>query len=51
MVGDRISDIKAAKDNGLTAVGCSFDFAKEEELSQADVVINDLIELRRMQFT
>ncbi|GAA0323338.1 HAD family hydrolase [Oceanobacillus oncorhynchi subsp. oncorhynchi] len=51
VVGDRISDIKAAKDNGLTAVGCSFDFAKEEELSQADVVINDLIELRRMQFT
>ncbi|WP_339184182.1 HAD-IA family hydrolase [Oceanobacillus sp. FSL W7-1293] len=51
VVGDRISDIKAAKDNGLTAVGCSFDFAKEEELSQADVVINDLIELRGMQFT
>nr|WP_194165678.1 HAD-IA family hydrolase [Oceanobacillus sp. CFH 90083] len=46
VVGDRLSDIKAAKDNGLTAVGCSFDFAKEEELSQADFVINDLIELK-----
>lgn len=46
VVGDRLSDIKAAKDNGLTAVGCNFDFAKPDELSQADFIINDLLELR-----
>lgn len=45
VVGDRISDIRAAKDNGLMAIGCSFDFAQEDELAQADIVINDLLEL------
>ncbi|MEN1988009.1 HAD hydrolase-like protein [Paenibacillus hubeiensis] len=45
VVGDRLSDIRAAKDNGLTAIGCSFDFAQEDELAQADIVINDLREL------
>lgn len=46
VVGDRLSDIKAAKDNGLVSVGCNFDFAREDELSQADMVINDLMELQ-----
>lgn len=46
VVGDRISDINAAKDNGLVSIGCNFDFAQEEELSQADIVIDDLIELK-----
>ena len=46
VVGDRLSDINAAKDNGLLAIGCNFDFAQEDELAQADVVINDLIELK-----
>jgi phosphoglycolate phosphatase-like HAD superfamily hydrolase len=46
VVGDRLSDIKAAKDNGLVSIGCNFDFAQEEELSQADIVIDDLIELQ-----
>jgi adenosylhomocysteine nucleosidase len=45
VVGDRLSDIKAAKENGLVSIGCNFDFAQEEELSQADIVIDDLIEL------
>jgi adenosylhomocysteine nucleosidase len=45
VVGDRLSDIYAAKDNGLTAIGCNFDFAQEDELTQADLVIDDLIEL------
>jgi phosphoglycolate phosphatase-like HAD superfamily hydrolase len=48
VVGDRLSDIKAAKDNGLVSIGCNFDFAQEEELLQADVVINDLIELKAL---
>ena len=46
VVGDRISDINAAKDNGLVSIGCNFDFAQEEELSQADIIIDDLIELK-----
>jgi phosphoglycolate phosphatase-like HAD superfamily hydrolase len=48
VVGDRLSDIMAAKDNGLVSIGCNFDFAQEEELSQADLVIDDLIELKEI---
>ncbi|MBS4208913.1 HAD hydrolase-like protein [Bacillus sp. FJAT-50079] len=46
VVGDRLSDINAAKDNGLIAIGCHFDFAQEEELVQADFVIDNLMELK-----
>lgn len=46
VVGDRLSDINAAKDNGLIAIGCNFDFAQENELTQANFVIDDLIELK-----
>ncbi|MEI4799826.1 HAD hydrolase-like protein [Bacillus sp. FJAT-51639] len=46
VIGDRLSDINAAKDNGLIAIGCNFDFAQEDELAQADFVINDLMELK-----
>ncbi|MEE6449238.1 HAD hydrolase-like protein [Gottfriedia acidiceleris] len=46
VVGDRLSDINAAKDNGLIAIGCNFNFAQEDELAQADFVIDDLIELK-----
>ena len=45
VVGDRLSDINAAKENGLISIGCNFDFAQEDELAQADLVIDDLIEL------
>ena len=48
VVGDRLSDINAAKDNGLIAIGCNFDFAQEDELAQADLVIDDLIELKTL---
>lgn len=45
-MGDRLSDINAAKENGLIAIGCNFDFAQEDELTQADIVIDDLMELK-----
>ena len=45
VVGDRLSDINAANENGLVSIGCNFDFAQENELKQADMVIDDLIEL------
>ncbi|MDR7072451.1 HAD family hydrolase [Fictibacillus barbaricus] len=48
VVGDRLSDIMAAKENNLFAVGCNFDFAQENELSQADIVIDDLQELKTL---
>ncbi|MDI2586244.1 HAD hydrolase-like protein [Psychrobacillus sp. NEAU-3TGS] len=46
VVGDRLSDINAAKENDLIAIGCNFDFAKEDELAQAVWVIDDLNELK-----
>ncbi|MBD7909427.1 HAD family hydrolase [Sporosarcina gallistercoris] len=46
VVGDRLSDFYAARDNGLTSIGCNFDFAQEEELAMADFVIDDLGELK-----
>ncbi|MCA0147261.1 HAD hydrolase-like protein [Rossellomorea vietnamensis] len=48
VVGDRLSDIHAAKDNGLISIGCRFNFAREEELAQADVIIEDLLELKML---
>lgn len=50
VVGDRLSDINAARDNRLMAVGCNFDFAQADELVQADVVIDDLMELKNIVF-
>lgn len=46
VIGDRLSDINAAKSNGLIAIGCHFDFAQEDELSQADEIIDDLLEIK-----
>ncbi len=47
VVGDRLSDINAKKKKmSLIAIGCNFDFAQEEELAQADIVIDDLLELK-----
>lgn len=48
VIGDRLSDINAAKDNNLTAIGCRFDFAQEEELAQADFVVEDLMEIKNL---
>ncbi|MFJ7512667.1 HAD hydrolase-like protein [Peribacillus simplex] len=45
VVGDRSSDISAAKDNDLIAVGVNFDFAQEDELKQADFVVNNFKEI------
>lgn len=45
VVGDRASDILAAKDNQLVAIGVNFDFAQEAELLLADFIINNFKEL------
>ncbi|MEC1177810.1 HAD hydrolase-like protein [Metasolibacillus meyeri] len=41
VVGDRASDINAARHNQLTSIGVRFDFAQESELAQADYVVDD----------
>jgi len=46
VIGDRLSDIQAAKQNNLHSIGCRFDFSQENELAQADFVIDDLMEIR-----
>jgi len=46
VIGDRLSDINGAKSNGLISIGCNFDFAQEAELSQADIIIDSLLELK-----
>jgi phosphoglycolate phosphatase len=45
MVGDRRSDIQAAKDNGIWSIGCRFGFANDEELRGADVIIHQFSEI------
>ena len=46
VIGDRLSDFQGAERNDFLSIGCKFDFSKVEELTQADVVVNDLIEIR-----
>lgn len=48
VIGDRLSDIQAAKQNNLHSIGCRFDFSQENELAQADFVIDDLTEIRNV---
>jgi phosphoglycolate phosphatase len=50
VIGDRLSDIDAAKSNGLVAIGCDFDFAQESEMKEADIIIEDLNELKAIIF-
>ena len=45
VVGDRSSDILAAKDNHLLSIGVRFDFAQEDELSLADYIVDSFGEL------
>lgn len=49
VVGDRLSDINGAKDNGLIAIAANFDFAQAQELQQADHIIDDLKELLTLE--
>jgi len=42
MVGDRLSDIRAAHKNGLWAIGCSFGVAEGDEMEEADFRIDSL---------
>ncbi|MCU9615115.1 HAD hydrolase-like protein [Caldibacillus lycopersici] len=46
MVGDRSSDVKAGKENGLIVVGCDYaDFKKAGELEGADIIVTEFKEI------
>ncbi|MGE7979000.1 NIF family HAD-type phosphatase [Psychrobacillus sp. NPDC093200] len=49
VIGDRSSDINAAKDNNLIAIGVEFDFSQPEELEKANYIVKDLREV--LEFT
>jgi len=48
VIGDRLSDINAAKENNFVSIGCNFDFAQADELAHADYVIESLLELKEL---
>lgn len=48
IIGDRLSDIMAGKSNNIKAIGCNFYFSKEEELLEANYVVNSLSELKEI---
>ncbi|MBL4935055.1 HAD family hydrolase [Clostridium sp. YIM B02515] len=45
IVGDRNQDIEAGKKNNIHTIGCSYGFALEKELDDADILIGDIREL------
>ncbi|KPV43360.1 HAD family hydrolase [Alicyclobacillus ferrooxydans] len=45
MVGDRSSDVQAAKTHGIRVIGCELGFGSAAELTDADIVVHDLREL------
>ncbi|MGI6357354.1 MAG: HAD family hydrolase [Bacillota bacterium] len=48
MVGDRWHDIAAGKGNGLLTIGCRFGMGDEQELSQADHLIDQFSDLLKV---
>jgi len=48
MVGDRSFDITGAKENGLKSVGVLYGYGTREELSEADFIAADVLELKEI---
>ncbi len=48
MVGDRIGDILAGKDNGLPAIAAAFGYGSEDEFTRADQIARTMDELQHM---
>lgn len=48
VVGDRLSDFIAGKENDAHVIGCKFYFSKEDELTEADDVITSIDELEAL---
>ena len=47
MIGDRRQDIEAGKSNGIYTIGCAYGFAVEDELKEADVIIEDIRDIKK----
>lgn len=47
MVGDRFHDIEVASKAGIASIGCAYGFNKPEELEQATVCIDSIVDLPR----
>jgi phosphoglycolate phosphatase-like HAD superfamily hydrolase len=45
MVGDRRSDLLAARQNGAYFIGCAFGHAGDAELGDADIVVRSYAEM------
>ena len=45
IVGDLFHDIETAVRNNLHSIGCGYGYGMPEELVNADVVVNDIIEI------
>lgn len=48
IIGDRIHDMEAGKNNAIYTIGCSYGFAQPDELKEADFIINDITELKKL---
>lgn len=47
IIGDRIQDIEAGKRNGIYTIGCTYGFNSGNELEEADVLIDDICDLKK----
>ncbi len=45
VIGDRFHDIEMALKNGLNSIGCGYGYSDGGELSAADIVVSDIIEI------
>jgi len=48
MIGDRLTDLDAAKINGIPFIGCAFGHAGEEEIAGERYIIHDFMEMMRV---
>lgn len=47
IIGDRFQDIEAGKKNNISTIGCSYGYNKPDELKEADIIIHNIIELKK----
>ena len=45
VIGDRFHDIETAVKNGLPSIGCGYGYGTPDELSAADMIVNDIREI------
>ncbi len=48
MVGDRWHDMEAGEKNGLTTIGATYGFGDPDEISDADITINNITDLLKL---